>query len=109
MGFRLKLASEPDIVNPICMAWDHRGRLWGGRDDSNDDPDRQEFHQDSGRHQRDGRCDVVKVFAEGLNVPTSIVFANGGVIVAHVQIFSSRTPTGTTWLTRSSPQYRLGY
>ena len=29
MGFRLELfASEPDIVNPICMAWDHRGRLW---------------------------------------------------------------------------------
>ena len=48
----------------------------------------------------DGRCDVVKVFAEGLNVPTSIVFANGGVIVATLRIFfSSRTPTGTTWPT----------
>ena len=28
-----------------------------------------------------------QVFAEGLNVPTSIVFANGGVIVAHAPDF----------------------
>ena len=29
VGFRLELfASEPDIVNPISLAWDERGRLW---------------------------------------------------------------------------------
>ena len=28
-GFEARLfAAEPDIVKPICMAWDHRGRLW---------------------------------------------------------------------------------
>jgi len=29
VGFELKLfASEPDVVNPIYMNWDERGRLW---------------------------------------------------------------------------------
>ncbi len=93
MGFRLELfASEPDIVNPICMAWDHRGRLWVA--ETVDYPN--ELTQDRQGRDRikiledtngDGRCDVVKVFAEGLNVPTSIVFANGGVIVAHAPDF----------------------
>src|SRR3546814_18169109 len=28
-GFELELfAAEPDIINPIAMAWDERGRLW---------------------------------------------------------------------------------
>ena len=30
----------------------------------------------------DGRCDKVKVFADGLSIPTSMVFARGGLIVA---------------------------
>ena len=29
------------------------------------------------------RCDKVTVFADGLNIPTSLTFANGGVIVHH--------------------------
>src|SRR5690606_11847018 len=29
VGFRLELfASEPDIINPVTMAWDEKGRLW---------------------------------------------------------------------------------
>ncbi|MCA1684380.1 MAG: ThuA domain-containing protein, partial [Planctomycetia bacterium] len=28
-GFEARLfASEPEIAKPLCMAWDHRGRLW---------------------------------------------------------------------------------
>ena len=28
-GFRVRVfASEPDVQNPIAMAWDARGRLW---------------------------------------------------------------------------------
>ena len=93
VGFRLELfASEPDIINPICMAWDHRGRLWVA--ETVDYPneltsdrqgrDRIKILEDTNG---DGRCDTVKVFAEGLNVPTSMVFANGGVIVAHAPDF----------------------
>src|SRR5690242_14444470 len=28
-GFEVRLfASEPDVVNPVAMTWDERGRLW---------------------------------------------------------------------------------
>jgi uncharacterized protein len=93
LGFRLELfASEPDIINPICMAWDHRGRLWVAEtvdypnelSDNRQGNDRIKILEDSNG---DGRCDKVTVFADGLNVPTSIVFANGGVIVAHAPDF----------------------
>jgi putative membrane-bound dehydrogenase-like protein len=93
VGFRLELfASEPDIVNPICMAWDHRGRLWVAEavdypnELTNDRTGRDSIKilEDTNG---DGRCDKVKVFADGLNVPTSIVFANGGVIVAQAPDF----------------------
>lgn len=93
VGFRLELfASEPNIMNPICMAWDHRGRLWVAEavdypnELTNDRTGRDSIKilEDTNG---DGRCDKVTVFAEGLNVPTSIVFANGGVIVAHAPDF----------------------
>ena len=32
----------------------------------------------------DGKCDKVTVFADGLNIPTSLTFSRGGIIVAHV-------------------------
>ena len=89
MGFRLELfASEPDIVNPIALSWDERGRLWvaetvdypneikPGRQGN----DRIKILEDT---DADGRCDRVTVFAEGLNIPTSLLPCRGGVIVAH--------------------------
>src|SRR5205823_1752167 len=28
-GFEVRLfASEPDVINPVAMTWDERGRLW---------------------------------------------------------------------------------
>jgi len=93
VGFRLELfASEPDIVNPIAMAWDERGRLWVAESvdypneltDSRKGNDSIKILEDT---DGDGRCDKVTVFADGLNVPTSLVFANGGLIVAHAPEF----------------------
>jgi putative membrane-bound dehydrogenase-like protein len=79
-------AAEPDIYKPICMAWDERGRLWIA--ESQDYPntkrrdgqgrDRITVCEDSNG---DGRADSFKVFAEGLNIPTSLLFWSGGVIV----------------------------
>ena len=93
VGFRLELfAGEPDVVNPISMAWDARGRLWVA--ETVDYPN--ELSRDRVGRDRikiledtdgDGRCDKTTVFVDGLNVPTSIVFANGGVIVAHAPDF----------------------
>ncbi|HJZ56076.1 MAG TPA: PVC-type heme-binding CxxCH protein, partial [Gemmataceae bacterium] len=86
-GFEARLfAAEPDIAKPLCMAWDHRGRLWIA--ESTDYPN---DRQPPGRgHDRikicedtdgDGRADKFTVFAEGLSIPTSFAFARRGVVV----------------------------
>jgi putative membrane-bound dehydrogenase-like protein len=89
VGFEISLfASEPDIINPIAMAWDEKGRLWIV--ESVDYPntfketdgaanDRIKICEDTNG---DGKADKFTVFAEGLNIPTSMVFSNGGVIVS---------------------------
>ena len=86
-GFEPRLfAAEPEIYKPLCMAWDHRGRLWIA--ESSDYPnikrrdgqgrDRISILEDT---DGDGRADAFKVFAEGLNIPTSLVCHDGGVII----------------------------
>ena len=80
-------ASEPNIGKPIAMAWDERGRLWLA--ETRDYP--HDVKEDGKGNDRilicedtdgDGKADKFTVFAEGLNIPTGIVFANGGVIVS---------------------------
>jgi uncharacterized protein len=80
-------AQEPDIIKPITMSFDERGRLWvvEAMDypnevlDGNPGDDRIKILEDTNG---DGRADKFTVFAEHLNLPTSLTFANGGVIVA---------------------------
>ncbi len=86
VGMQLQLfASEPDIVNPIHVAWDHRGRAFVV--ETVDYPNN--LQQGDLGHDRitvcddtdgDGRADRFTRFAEKLSIPTSIVFANGGVL-----------------------------
>jgi putative membrane-bound dehydrogenase-like protein len=87
-GFTTELfATEPQISGkPICMNWDERGRLWIS--ESIDYPnelqprgqgrDRIKILEDS---DGDGKADKFTVFADNLSIPTSILFARGGVIV----------------------------
>ncbi|QCR21170.1 PVC-type heme-binding CxxCH protein [Pontibacter sp. SGAir0037] len=87
--FELQLfAAEPDIMNPIAMAWDERGRLWvvesvdypnTFKETDGEANDRIKICEDTNG---DGRADKFTVFADDLNIPTSIVFANGGIIVS---------------------------
>lgn len=88
-GFKLELfASEPDIINPISMNWDAQGRLW--LLETVDYPNMIEREEGKGRDRikiledtdGDGKADKFTVFAEDLSVPTSLVFCDGGVIVA---------------------------
>jgi putative membrane-bound dehydrogenase-like protein len=92
-GFEVRLfASEPDIAKPICMAWDHRGRLWiaestdypNAKQPPGEGHDRIKICEDT---DGDGKADKYTVFAEKLSIPTSLVFANGGVIVASAPEF----------------------
>ena len=93
-GFSLGLfASEPDIINPIAMSWDTQGRLWVletkdypnvVREERNEGEDVLKILEDTNG---DGKADTVKIFAENLNIPTGLVFANGGVIVSQAPDF----------------------
>ena len=80
-------ASEPDIMKPIAFAWDARGRLWVA--ETSDYP--HGVSKDGAGHDKiricedtdgDGKADKFTVFADRLNIPTSFVFANGGIIVS---------------------------
>jgi len=92
VDFDLELfAAEPMIVNPIYLAWDERGRLWIAEtvDYPNDVRDGKgndtiKILEDT---DNDGKADQVTVFAEGLNIPTSLTFWNGGIIVAQAPDF----------------------
>src|SRR5687768_1231128 len=93
VGFELQLfASEPDVVNPIYMNWDERGRLWVietvdyPNEVKNDDigDDRIKILEDTNN---DGKADKITIFAEKLNIPTSFVFSNGGIIVSQAPSF----------------------
>ncbi len=79
-GFEPRLfAAEPEIYKPLCMTWDHRGRLWIA--ESTDYPNTKR-RDGQGRDRiticedtdGDGRADSFKVFAEGLNIPTSLLY-----------------------------------
>ena len=87
-GFSLELfASEPDIIKPISFTFDERGRLWVieaknyPNDVRNGEPgdDRIKIVEDTNG---DGKADKFTVFADHLNLATSLTFANGGIIVA---------------------------
>ena len=78
--------AEPQIFKPIAITWDHRGRLWVAEtvDYPNNLQRRGEGHdqikicEDT---DGDGKADKFTVFADKLSIPTSLAFANGGLVV----------------------------
>ena len=87
VGFELELfASEPMIINPIAFAWDERGRLFVIETTDYPNEIRKEGGDDKIKiledTDGDGKADKVTVFAEGLNIPTSIMAVNGGVLIS---------------------------
>jgi putative membrane-bound dehydrogenase-like protein len=89
VGFKMQLfAQEPQIEKPIAMAWDEKGRLWIVEtvdypntvlENKDQGADRIKICEDTNG---DGKADKFTIFADHFNLPTSIVFANGGVIIA---------------------------
>lgn len=86
-GFSVELVvAEPDLINPVAMTIDERGRFWiaesveyprrkPGRGD-----DRIKIFEDT---DGDGKFDHSEVFADGLNIPSGIAIGYGGVWVAN--------------------------
>ena len=93
-GFKLALfAHEPMIVNPIHMDWDYKGRLWvietvdypnEVREEDGIGDDKIKILEDT---DGDGKADKMTIFADHLNIPTSFVFVNGGIVVAQAPHF----------------------
>jgi putative heme-binding domain-containing protein len=89
-GLKVELFADesmfPELVNPVQMAFDTRGRLWVAAwrtyphwkptDPMND---KLLILEDT---DGDGRADVCKTFAGDIHNPTGFEFWNGGVIVA---------------------------
>ena len=80
VGMEISLfASEPDIVNPINVAWDHKGRAYvlqtvdypNNLHDNKMGNDKITICEDT---DHDGRADKFTVFANKLSIPTSLCF-----------------------------------
>jgi putative membrane-bound dehydrogenase-like protein len=86
-GFTVEVvASEPDLVNPIGMTFDEKGRIWVTesleypRRNPGPGKDRVKLLEDP---DNDGKFDKVSIFAEGLNIPSGVAVGHGGVWVAN--------------------------
>ncbi|MHB1557813.1 MAG: PVC-type heme-binding CxxCH protein, partial [Isosphaeraceae bacterium] len=86
-GFAVEVvAAEPDIVNPVAMTFDERGRVWitesleYPRHAPGRGRDRVKVIEDT---DGDGKADRFTVFADGLNIPSGIAVGHGGVWVAN--------------------------
>ncbi len=86
-GFRVEVvAAEPEIVNPVAMTFDERGRIWitesleYPRRRAGPGRDRVKVLEDT---DGDGKADKFTIFAEGLNIPSGIAVGHGGVWVAN--------------------------
>jgi putative membrane-bound dehydrogenase-like protein len=86
-GFTVELvASEPEIVNPVSITFDERGRIWitesleYPRASAGPGKDRIKILEST---KGDGVYDKVTVFADGLNIPSGIAVGGGGVWVAN--------------------------
>ena len=87
VDFNLQVfASEPNVMHPIAMAWDEKGLLYVLI--TKDYPNERKASGGSDYILRcedtnnDGKADKFTRFAEGLSIPTGMVFANGGLIVS---------------------------
>lgn len=82
-SFRIELvAAEPDVIDPVAMAFDAQGRLYVV--EMRDYP----YHPEpQGRvkrlqdHDGDGRYEHVSIFAEGLSLPNGVLPWKDGVLV----------------------------
>ncbi len=88
-GFDIALfASEPDIVNPIHITWDDKGRAYvvetvdypNNLQAGNLGHDLIHLCEDTNG---DGKADKFTLFADKLSIPSSAVFVNGGLIITN--------------------------
>jgi putative membrane-bound dehydrogenase-like protein len=89
-GFKVELvACEPDVVDPVAMAFDEQGRIFvaemrgyphGGIATGQENRGRIKMLEDK---DGDGYYETTTTYAEGLRFPTSVMPYKGGLIVAN--------------------------
>src|SRR5438105_11396976 len=86
-GFRVELvAAEPDIVNPVAMTFDERGRIWitesieYPKRAAGPGKDRVKLLEST---KGDGKFDRITTVIDGLNIPSGIAVGHGGVWVCN--------------------------
>ena len=85
-GFRVSVfAAEPEVQNPIAMAWDSKGRMWVAENFTYSDRsqhfdlslrDRVLIFEDTNN---DGKADSRRVFTDNVQMLTSVEVGRGGV------------------------------
>ncbi|XWW44433.1 ThuA domain-containing protein [Fibrella sp. USSR17] len=79
-------AHEPNVMHPIAMTWDDRGRLYVLITKDYPNERKPEGGSDSivicEDTDGDGKADKFTNFADGLSIPTGMAFANGGLVVS---------------------------
>lgn len=79
-------AHEPDVMHPIAMTWDERGRLFVliTKDYPNERKDTggSDYILICEDTNKDGKADKFTKFSDDLSIPTGLAFANGGVVVS---------------------------
>src|SRR5262245_10217720 len=89
-GFRVELvACEPDVVDPVAMAFDEQGRIFVAEMRGYPNAGRALGDITSGKikcltdRDGDGYYETSTTYAEGLRVPTSVMPSKGGLLVAN--------------------------
>jgi uncharacterized protein len=87
VDFKLELfAAEPNVMHPIALTWDEKGRLFVLI--TKDYPNERKPEGGSDYillcedTDKDGKADKFTKWADGLSIPTGMIFANGGLIVS---------------------------
>lgn len=87
VDFTLEMfAAEPNVMHPIALAWDEKGRLFVLI--TKDYPNERKPEGGSDYillcedTDKDGKADKFTKWADGLSIPTGMVFANGGLVVS---------------------------
>ncbi|MCP9769871.1 dehydrogenase [Lacihabitans sp. LS3-19] len=87
VDFNLELfAAEPNVMHPIAITWDEKGRLFVLVTKDYPNERKKEGGSDyilmCEDTDKDGKADKFTKWADGLSIPTGMVFANGGLIVS---------------------------
>jgi hypothetical protein len=81
-GFKLELAAaEPDVVDPIAMCFDERGRMFVIEMIDYSERREEKLSRMLEDVDNDGRYEKSTVFLDGLAWATAVIYVNGGVLV----------------------------